>query len=123
MVWQTVQGDRLDTTSVGADSLWLTMRYAQEGVLAGRVGGWPCRWGCYMELTPAQHEVLRGARARRRLRDLITIEELSGFLRISVRTLQRMHASGQGPPRIRRSHPLVYPVSELIPWVQARTLP
>src|SRR4051812_1369624 len=71
-----------------------------------------------MEFTPAQHEVLRRAQTRLRYRNSLTIEDLSEFLGISVRTIQRMHASGKGPPRLRWSHRFVYRVSKVTEWVQ-----
>ena len=70
-----------------------------------------------MDLTQRQREILETARTRRRLVDHLTIEELSEFLAVSIRTIQRMHATGQGPPRIRRSHRHIYPISDLLQWL------
>jgi hypothetical protein len=70
-----------------------------------------------MDLTPRQHELIEAARTRRRMRELVTIEELSEFLAVSIRTIQRMHANDQGPSRIRYSHRLVYPVAGLLRWL------
>lgn len=69
-----------------------------------------------MDLTPRQHELLEAAQTRRRLREQLTIEELSEFLDVSIRTIQRMHRYGQGPPRIKRGHRLVYPIADLLVW-------
>ena len=69
-----------------------------------------------MDLTSRQHELLEAARTRRRLREQLTIEELSEFLAVSVRTIQRMHKYGQGPLRIKRGHRLVYPIADLLVW-------
>lgn len=70
-----------------------------------------------MDLTPRQHELIEAARNRRRLRDHLTIEELSEFLLVSIRTIQRMHANDQGPPRNRKSQRLVYPIADLLRWL------
>ena len=70
-----------------------------------------------MDLTPRQREILETARTRRHIVDHLTIEELSEFLAVSIRTIQRMHATGRGPRRIPRSHRLIYPVPDLLQWL------
>jgi predicted DNA-binding transcriptional regulator AlpA len=74
-----------------------------------------------MILNDEQKELLNAAKVRSQLRDLLTIEELSKFTGISVRSIQRMHQNGQGPRRIRRGHRLVYPVADLLMWLAVTT--
>jgi hypothetical protein len=63
-----------------------------------------------MDLTPRQQDLIEATRSRGWLSELFTIEELSEFLGVSIRTIQRMHANGQGPPRRRKSYRLMYPI-------------
>jgi predicted DNA-binding transcriptional regulator AlpA len=74
-----------------------------------------------MTLNDGQKELLNAAKVRSQLRELLTIEELSKFTGLSVRTIQRMHQNGQGPRRIRRGHRLVYPVADLLMWLTVTT--
>jgi hypothetical protein len=76
-----------------------------------------------MDLTPRQHELIEATRTRRWLHELLTIEELSEFLGVSIRTIQRMHANGQGPPRRRRSYRLMYPIPDLLDWLGRKNDP
>jgi hypothetical protein len=72
-----------------------------------------------MDLTPRQQELIEGTRTHGWLHELFTIEELSEFLGVSIRTIQRMHAHGQGPRRIRKSYRLMYPIPDLLDWLSA----
>ena len=73
-----------------------------------------------MDLTPRQHELIEATRTRRWLYELFTIEELSEFLGVSIRTIQRMHAAGKGPPRRRKSYRLMYPIPALLDWLGSK---
>ena len=70
-----------------------------------------------MHLDSSQQEILETARLRRRAQNLLSIEELAQFLESSVRSIRRLHAAGMGPPRIRRSRRLMYPVPNLLEWL------
>lgn len=72
-----------------------------------------------MDLTESQEQLLQVAQTRShwRLRDVLTVEELASFLSVSVRSIRRIEADGQGPPRQKRQHRLVYPVPELLRWL------
>jgi hypothetical protein len=70
-----------------------------------------------MELNSSQQEIVEAARLRRRAQNLLSIQELSQFLELSVRSIRRLHAAGMGPPRIRRSRRLMYPVPRLLEWL------
>src|SRR4051794_40817552 len=71
-----------------------------------------------VKLNPKQRELIETAASRRELTKGLSIEELSAFLGVSVRTIQGCHTHGNGPPRKRRSHKLVYPIPELMEWLQ-----
>jgi hypothetical protein len=70
-----------------------------------------------MELETRQIQLLQVARTRRRAANLFSIEELAAFRAVSIRTIRRLHAAGIGPPRIRRSRRLMYPLAELLEWL------
>jgi hypothetical protein len=73
-----------------------------------------------MDLTPRQQDLIEATRSRGWLSELFTIEELSEFLGVSIRTIQRMHANGQGPPRRRKSYRLMYPIPALLDWLGSK---
>jgi Helix-turn-helix domain len=73
-----------------------------------------------MDLTPRQHDLIEATRTRRWLHELLTIEELSEFLGVSIRTIQRMHTNRQGPPRRRKSYRLMYPIPALLDWLGSK---
>jgi len=70
-----------------------------------------------MHLDSSQQEILETVRLRRRAQNLLSIEELAQFLECSVRSIRRLRAAGMGPPRIRRSRRLMYPVPSLLEWL------
>jgi hypothetical protein len=70
-----------------------------------------------MHLDSSQQEILETVRLRRRAQNLLSIEELAQFLECSVRSIRRLHAAGMGPPRIRRSRRLMYPVPSVLEWL------
>lgn len=74
------------------------------------------------EFDDFQKAEIEKARARSEAAALIPIEALAAKLGVSVRTIRRLHASGNGPPRVRRGHKLMYQESAVDSWLQSRGL-
>ena len=56
--------------------------------------------------------------------DLLTTREAAAILRISVRSLERLHEDGRGPPRVALSpRRYGYARSAVRAWITARTVP
>ncbi len=51
---------------------------------------------------------------------LLTVEETAHYLKISRRTLSRLHARGKGPPRIKYGGCIRYSVEALNRWLKAQ---
>ncbi len=72
-----------------------------------------------MNLTLDQLAIIKNARQLVWPREAgLTIEELSEFTGISVRSIQRLHSHGGGPPRSRESYWKLYRVSKVIEWME-----
>ena len=70
--------------------------------------------------TPEQEDIMFVATKRRYGLVLFRIDELARFLGISVRTIQRLHAKGYGPDRIKEGRRYVYKLSSLRRWLTHR---
>jgi hypothetical protein len=72
-----------------------------------------------MEWSEEQTKMLETARNRRGFQNMFSIKELSLFLSVPVRTIQRRITQGMGPPRIKRSHRMTYPLPSLLEWLDS----
>ena len=54
--------------------------------------------------------------------DLITIQQLAQRLGVCVRTIRRMHARGDAPPRVKYARQKRYSLREVEVWEEAKRL-
>ena len=54
--------------------------------------------------------------------DFLNRKNVATYLAMSVRTLERLHRAGSGPPRTRVGGQWYYPRVELANWMEARTV-
>ena len=57
------------------------------------------------------------------LSDYLTKHQLAAQLGRSVRTIDRMASSGEGPPRTRIGHTTLYRRQAVLEWLRSRELP
>jgi predicted site-specific integrase-resolvase len=50
----------------------------------------------------------------------LSIEDLAKASGVSIRTIRRIEADGQGPPRVKRSHKYMYRSEDVERWLAAR---
>ena len=75
-------------------------------------------------LTPATPDYGLPADASAASDPVLTISEAAHLMRVSVRTLERLAETGEGPPRIQLTGRRVgYWHSDLMAWLKARTSP
>jgi len=70
---------------------------------------------------PGTREEVARAHAVKALDPVLTREEVARALNCSIPTLERMHARGEGPPRIKFAiQRWGYPSSKFLAWREAR---
>lgn len=72
-----------------------------------------------MEFDNQQKALIERARARSGQFDLLSIASLAAKLGISVRTVRRLHALGEGPARVKHGRKLMYRQSEIDAWLES----
>jgi predicted DNA-binding transcriptional regulator AlpA len=72
------------------------------------------------ELDAAQGAIIEYAKRQSAGSAFLSIDELSGVLNISVRTMRRLHARNEGPPRVKRSRRKMYAKADVAAWIASR---
>jgi hypothetical protein len=69
-------------------------------------------------LDPGERDAWEDALARVREKGgRITIQDLSGVLSRSIRTIRLLHQKGEGPPRVKHGHRMKYLINDVREWL------